>query len=167
MQDKQVKDWITLNGQHIPIYENESKDDAVNRSIAKMNEEKKQSDIVNAQKERNRLNNDDAIINSFNASNDAVTFMKQAIERIKKDRATGTGRVIIGQTTAKSGEKAENPKNTALEKELSKLADDNDVYVTFETVTKNRTEKKETRVIHIYDVNKTQTKTRYMIASMK
>ena len=43
---REVKDWITINGQHVPIYEGESKQDAYNRSVAKYNEDKKESDIA-------------------------------------------------------------------------------------------------------------------------
>lgn len=46
MAEKKIVDWFTMNGKHIPIYEGESKADAVNRSIAKGNEDKKQSDIA-------------------------------------------------------------------------------------------------------------------------
>ena len=45
MAYRQVKDWITVNHKHVPIYEGESKQDAINRSIAKDNESKRQSDI--------------------------------------------------------------------------------------------------------------------------
>ena len=33
MADKKVVAWFTMNGKHIPIYEGESKDDAVKRSV--------------------------------------------------------------------------------------------------------------------------------------
>lgn len=56
MSEKKVIDWFTMNGKHIPIYEGESKQDALNRSIAKHNEDKKQSDIEKSQAERDRLN---------------------------------------------------------------------------------------------------------------
>ena len=56
MSEKQVKDWFTMNGKHIPIFEGESKQDAVNRSIAKDNEDKKQADIERNKKEADILN---------------------------------------------------------------------------------------------------------------
>lgn len=46
MAQREVKQWITINGVHVPIFEGESKEDAVNRAIAKKNEDKKQSDIA-------------------------------------------------------------------------------------------------------------------------
>ena len=35
MAEKQVKSWITVNGKHIPIFEGESKEDAVKRATNK------------------------------------------------------------------------------------------------------------------------------------
>ena len=45
MAEREVKGWFTLNGKHIPIFEGESKQDAVNRSIAKDNEDLKNKQI--------------------------------------------------------------------------------------------------------------------------
>lgn len=56
MSERKIESWITIKGNHIPIYEGESKADAVNRYTAKMNENKKNSDIAKAQIERDRLN---------------------------------------------------------------------------------------------------------------
>ena len=53
MSQKKVVDWITVNGNHVPIFEGESKQDAVNRAIAKANEDKKQSDIAKNAKQVN------------------------------------------------------------------------------------------------------------------
>ena len=53
---KEVKQWITMNGQHIPIYDGESKEDAVNRAIANKNEDTRQKQIANNKKEADRLN---------------------------------------------------------------------------------------------------------------
>lgn len=41
-----VKDWITIKGVHIPIFEKESKQDAYNRQVAKSNEDIKQKQIA-------------------------------------------------------------------------------------------------------------------------
>lgn len=57
MAERQVKQWITIDGNHVPIYEGESKQDAFNRSVAMMNENKKKVDIERNQKEAERLNN--------------------------------------------------------------------------------------------------------------
>ena len=57
MAQKEPKDWITVNGKHVPIYEGESKQDAFNRAVAKDNENKKKSDIAKRQKEVDKLNN--------------------------------------------------------------------------------------------------------------
>ena len=42
-QEKEIEQWITVNGIHIPIFDGESKSQAVNRYIAKKNEETKQN----------------------------------------------------------------------------------------------------------------------------
>ena len=57
MAERKVIDWFTMNGKHIPIYEGESKEDAVNRSIAKDNEDKKQADIARNKAQADKLNN--------------------------------------------------------------------------------------------------------------
>ena len=59
MSTKQVKDWITVNHQHIPIYEGESKQDAINRSAVLQNEKKKESEIQQNQKDAKKLNQND------------------------------------------------------------------------------------------------------------
>lgn len=56
MSEREVKDWITINGKHVPIYEGESKQDAVNRSIAKDNADKKDADIERNKAEADKLN---------------------------------------------------------------------------------------------------------------
>ena len=57
MAERQVKDWITIDGNHVPIYEGESKQDAFNRSVALMNENKKKADIERNKQEADKLNN--------------------------------------------------------------------------------------------------------------
>lgn len=56
MAEREPKDWITVNGRHIPIYEGESKQDAYNKAVAKMNEDKKKADIERNKKESDKLN---------------------------------------------------------------------------------------------------------------
>ena len=56
MADKEPIGWITVNGVHVPLYEGESKEDAVNRAIAKHNEDKKESDIAKAKEQSDKLN---------------------------------------------------------------------------------------------------------------
>lgn len=51
MSERKIVDWFTMNGKHIPIFEGESKQDAINRSIARDNEDKKNKDIENAKKQ--------------------------------------------------------------------------------------------------------------------
>lgn len=62
MAERKVKAWITINGVHVPIYEGESKEDAVKRSISKAkenvkaNEDQKEKDIARNKAERDKLN---------------------------------------------------------------------------------------------------------------
>lgn len=51
MAEREPVAWITVNGSRVPIFEGESKTDAVNRSIAKNNEDKKARDIANNKKQ--------------------------------------------------------------------------------------------------------------------
>ena len=61
--DREIVGWFTTNGNHIPIYKNESKQDAFNRSVAMINENKKKADIERNQKEAERLNNPSKVKN--------------------------------------------------------------------------------------------------------
>lgn len=56
MSERKITGWFTMNGKHIPIFEGESKADAVNRSIAKDNEDKKQADIQRNKDEAKKFN---------------------------------------------------------------------------------------------------------------
>ena len=56
MAKKEPKAWITVNGQHIPIYDGESRQDAYNRAVAKHNEDVKQKQI-----DANKKQSDDAV----------------------------------------------------------------------------------------------------------
>lgn len=62
MAERKIKQWITINGVHVPIYEGESKEDAVKRSISKAkenvkaNEDQKAKDIAKNKVEKDKLN---------------------------------------------------------------------------------------------------------------
>lgn len=60
LKDKPTS-WITLNGRHIPLYEGESKQDAVNRFIANSNEDKRQAEIRRNSEQAARLNREQRI----------------------------------------------------------------------------------------------------------
>lgn len=59
---RQIKQWITVNGVHVPIFEGESKADGVKRAIekaksnAKANENQKEKDIAKNKAEKDKLN---------------------------------------------------------------------------------------------------------------
>ena len=48
-QEKEPVGWVTVNGKHVPIFEGESKEDAVARSIS-TNEDKKNEQIAKNKK---------------------------------------------------------------------------------------------------------------------
>lgn len=54
---RKIVSWITVNGKHIPVFEGESEKDAVNRTIAKDNEDMKEKQIKGYQKKIDELNN--------------------------------------------------------------------------------------------------------------
>ena len=65
--NREVENWITINHNHVPVYKGESSQDAFNRSVAIMNEKKRESDINKNKKEADILNN-------LNEKNNLVTF---------------------------------------------------------------------------------------------
>lgn len=56
MADREPTGWITVNGIHVPLYEGESKEDSINKAIAKHNEAKRESDISKAKAQADALN---------------------------------------------------------------------------------------------------------------
>ena len=56
MADRKPIDFITVNHQHIPIFEGESKQDAYNKAIAKYNEDTKQRQIAKNKEQADKLN---------------------------------------------------------------------------------------------------------------
>ena len=46
MLGRKIKDWITVNHRHIPIYEGESKAQAVTKAVVKANEDTKNKQIA-------------------------------------------------------------------------------------------------------------------------
>ena len=55
-----IKDWITVNGNHIPLFEGESKEEAVSRFTEnKRGNDEKTRQIANNKAEANRLNKQD------------------------------------------------------------------------------------------------------------
>ena len=90
MADREIKSWITINGQHIPIYDGESKQDAVNRYTAKSNEEKRQSDIKRNADEANKLSKEKKLAELQNKLDNAKGLIAKSqihteIEMLKAD----------------------------------------------------------------------------------
>ena len=46
MAEREVKQWITVNGKHVPIFDGETEKQAINRAIAKDNEDIKEKQIA-------------------------------------------------------------------------------------------------------------------------
>ena len=56
MENREPVAWITVNGNHVPLFEGESKQDAVNRSVAERNEAAKEKQIARNKAEADVLN---------------------------------------------------------------------------------------------------------------
>lgn len=89
---KEVKQWITVNGQHIPIYEGESKDDAVKRAIGKSqinikkNDDQKTKDIKRNETEKeivNKQHEEKPAKLDLKDSTDYDEFKKQNMSQLK------------------------------------------------------------------------------------
>lgn len=78
MADREVKDWITINHKHVPIYDGESKQDVYNRIVANANEEKKTNDIKRNQAEAEKLNGKNSNIPNKSIVDHKVTPMPES-----------------------------------------------------------------------------------------
>lgn len=82
---KDVSEWITVNGKHIPVYSGESKEDAYNRSVAKDNEDKKQQQIAKNREQTNTLNGKTTM--QKNAKALGLDYEKEGTKLIKEFKA--------------------------------------------------------------------------------
>lgn len=89
---KEIKQWITVNGQHIPIYDGESKEDAIKRSISKSqdniekNEKQKEKDIKRNQIEKemvNKQHEDSNVKLNLKDNLDYDAFVKENMSQLK------------------------------------------------------------------------------------
>lgn len=119
MSQKEVKEWITINHNHIPIYKGESRQDAYNRSIALMNENKKNTDIERNKQEADKLNGKkilrsisdseqlDAVLsgNGIEAKElvDRVDYTKRSKFREFKDKTSDSGSSLGEKFVGDSG----------------------------------------------------------------
>lgn len=113
MKDKEPKQWITVNGNHIPIYEGESRDAAIKKFFNKSkntinkNEDKKYNDI--------KSNKDDADSKNLpkklplkdidaNEANESTTILDlkswKRYEFVKNSKITGAY-IFAGKGTSK------------------------------------------------------------------
>lgn len=56
MSEREIKGWITVNGVHVPLFEGESKKDAISRAIAETNESDKERQIARNKEQADQLN---------------------------------------------------------------------------------------------------------------
>ena len=93
MAQKEPKDWITVNGKHVPIYDGESKQDAYNRAVAKQNEETKTKQIKESNTKQKEFNESKFKSSIEGAKNDAQVrkLIKDAGYKIKKDESDDFG----------------------------------------------------------------------------
>lgn len=82
--------------------------------------------------------NKSGVVNRIDASEPAVGFISNALTDI---RIYGTAQIVINETRATTMKErkisAANPKNVELEKELQKLAADNNLDINFQTKSRN------------------------------
>lgn len=90
MADREPIGWITVSGVHVPLFEGESKQDAINRAIAKHNEDKKEADIKRNQAEakeaHDRLSSNNSEFHSVNSDKFSQTVQEAKDSRDAKDR---------------------------------------------------------------------------------
>lgn len=75
-------EWKTIKGVHVFIRDGESATDALNRTIAKANEDKKAKDIANRQKEIDRLNGKSS---KATGKEDTTSHLKSIARAIKRE----------------------------------------------------------------------------------
>lgn len=98
-EKREPKEWITVNGIHIPIYEGETKAQAINRHIIEKNEEtkekqieanKKQADELSAKKkkpdEKDTKQKQLEIIQKYNPKDPKINKQATWIESVKDIR---------------------------------------------------------------------------------
>lgn len=109
MADREVTGWITVNGIHIPIYDGQSKSDAVNSYIAKKNEETKVKQIKANKKQADKLNNTMAVYRvdknaalQPDSETDLNDIMKNPIPFVGVGKDQQIGTLIDGQDVIQS-----------------------------------------------------------------
>lgn len=75
-EEREVKMWITVHGKHVPLFEGESKADAIGRAFkntsASKDADKKESTIAKQKSEADRLNSEDKYRDSVKSSGKAT-----------------------------------------------------------------------------------------------
>lgn len=80
-----VVDWITVNGQHVPLLEGDSKEGAVNRAIAKFNSDKRDSDIQKNKEQAEKLNKERKLADLQKQYDEAKGILNKARIRTEMD----------------------------------------------------------------------------------
>lgn len=77
---REVSEWITVNGRHVPVFSGESKEDAFNRSVAKDAEDKKQREIAKNKEIADKLNGKSASKNEKDPKTGLYKSTKEKID---------------------------------------------------------------------------------------
>ena len=116
---KEVKQWITVNGQHVPLFEGESKFDAVKRLMGgKSDEDKKSEQIAKNKEEADKLNNeskqpprrlylDDISAETANEGSDVLNLRTKQRYRFKEGTKITEVHVFAGNGCSKEFRDAE------------------------------------------------------------
>ena len=129
MAEREVERWITVNGQHIPIFKGESKQDAYNRYVAEVNEDTKQKQIAKHKSEADKLNGKFAESAHDAAAKHAEADRKQASQQAKEDIKTkeDMAQFMYGESYTKLSPGLQNHVNDGMKKlneEKQKLIDE-------------------------------------------
>lgn len=114
MADKEPVVWITMNGRHVPIYKEDSRQDIINRTIANNNADTKNRQIAENQRQSDRLNGklprrlylDDIKAEDANKTSDVLNLRTKQRYKFKNGTTIKEVHVFAGKGCSKEFEKA-------------------------------------------------------------
>ena len=87
---QQEGEWITVNGRHIMIGSGESREEAINRSIANKNADKKNEQIAKNKEQADRLNGKVVDVKDFKEGDTPKVISDTTTYHILKEEGKGT-----------------------------------------------------------------------------
>lgn len=102
MAEREVERWITVNGTKVPIFAGESEKDAINRSIAKSNSDKREHDIAQNKEQADKLNGKDGQGTKKSTKFEVVSTAKGNLLRVK-DASRGKDKYLYVSKVKKDG----------------------------------------------------------------